>query len=904
MKEAYAQATEEVLRDQGVSPEAGLASAEAERRGRVFGPNLLRRADRATASRILLNQLRSIIVWLLAAAAALAFLFGEGVEGTAILVVLAINTGIGFATEMKAVRSMEALRSLALVPAKVRRDGALQEIPADRLVPGDIVVLEAGDIVTADLRLIEAANLQLDESTLTGESAPVAKDTAPVPGDTPLHGRSGMAFKGTAVTSGSGAGVAVATGMESQLGHIADLVSRAEPERSPLERRLDRLGGQLVWVTLALAAVIGGLGISAGRDILLMVTTAVALAVAAVPEGLPVVATMALARGMWRMAGRNALIEKLSAVETLGATTTVFVDKTGTLTENRMTVVRLLMAGRSVEVGRGADAAGPFTVDGVPVDPGEDRTLGMALETGLLCNNAALAEGGNGQGTARGVGDPMELALLVAGRKAGLSRPEMLERRPEVREEAFSTETRMMATVHRDGGSFLFAVKGAPESVLACADTVMTEAGPAILDDAARGEWHRRIEAAAGDGLRLIALAVKEAAQADAPPYEGLTLLGLAGLLDPLRPGVAEAVADCRSAGVNVVMLTGDHAATAGKIASDVGLGDGGMPRVIELRAAPRIEAMSGQERARLMDAKVFARISPEVKLALVALHQQAGHIVAMTGDGVNDAPALKKADIGIAMGQRGTQVAREAAHMVLKDDSFASIVAAMRQGRIIFGNIRKFVLYLMSCNLAEIMIIGLATLSGLPLPLLPLQILYLNLVTDVFPAFALGVGEGDAGVMQRPPRDPGEPIVDRARWLWIVVYGISITVATLAAFVLALDWLGLGREESVTVSFLTLALAQMWHVFNMADWRSRPFVNDVTRNPWIWAALGLSTGLILLAVQVPALSSVLALSPPPPEGWALVIGASAAPLIGAAGLKWLARLLRGVRDRAVSRPR
>jgi Ca2+-transporting ATPase len=795
---------------------------------------------------------------------------------------------------------MEALRSLSLVPAKVLRDGALREIPADRLVPGDIVVLEAGDIVTADLRLVEAANLQLDESTLTGESAPVAKDTAPVPEDTPLHGRSGMAFKGTAVTSGSGAGVAVATGMESELGRIADLVSRAEPERSPLERRLDRLGGQLVWVTLALAAVIGVLGITAGRDILLMVTTAVALAVAAVPEGLPVVATMALARGMWRMAGRNALIEKLSAVETLGATTTVFVDKTGTLTENRMTVVRFLLAGRSVEVGRGADAAGPFAIDGVPVDPGEDTALGMALETGLLCNNAALTEGGNGEGAARGVGDPMELALLVAGRKAGLSRAELLERRPEVREEAFSTETRMMATVHREGGCFLLAVKGAPESVLACADKVMMEAGPAVLDDAAREDWHRRIEAAAGDGLRLIALAVKQTAQADAPPYEGLTLLGLAGLLDPLRPGVAEAVADCRGAGVNVVMLTGDHAATARKIASDVGLGVGETPQVIELRAAPRIEAISEQERARLMDAKVFARISPEVKLALVALHQQAGHIVAMTGDGVNDAPALKKADIGIAMGQRGTQVAREAAHMVLKDDSFASIVAAMRQGRIIFGNIRKFVLYLMSCNLAEIMIIGLATLSGLPLPLLPLQILYLNLVTDVFPAFALGVGEGDAGVMQRPPRDPKEAIVDRARWLWIGVYGASITVATLTAFVLALHWLKLGREDSVTVSFLTLALAQMWHVFNMADWRSRPFVNDVTRNPWIWAALGLSIALILMAVHVPALSSVLALSPPPPEGWALVIGASAAPLIGAGGINWLARLLRGDADREV----
>lgn len=887
MTEPYALAAEDVLREQLVQPESGLAASEAQRRRRTYGSNDLRRAPQTTKWRIFINQLQNVIVWLLAAAAGLAFIFGERIESAAIVIVLVINTLIGFVTELKAMRSMEALRGLSRVPAKVRRDGKIIEIGAEYLVPGDVVILEAGDMVTADLRLIEAANLQCDESTLTGESVPVAKDTRALPPDTPLHGRACMAFKGTAVTSGSGAGVAVATGMESELGRIALLTQEAEAERSPLERRLDRLAGQLVWATLVLAAVIGALGIVTGRDILLMVTTAVALAVAAVPEGLPVVATIALARGMWRMAKRNALIERLSAVETLGATTIVFVDKTGTLTENRMSVVQILLSDGTAELAeRDGGTPGPFTMNGAPVDAGEMPALRTALQVAVLCNNASLDEAeASGEG-ARGVGDPMELALLAAARRAGLDREELLAAMPEVREEAFTTDTKMMATFHRHEDGYLVAVKGAPEAVISCCDDVMTETGTTPLDQSAREEWLRRNERAASDGLRLIALATRTADAADGDPYAGLTLIGLAALLDPLRPDVAQAVADCRSAGVDVVMLTGDHAATARKIASDAGLIGEDEPAVIEIKAVPEVESMSDEERARLMNAKVFARISPEAKLALVAHHQKAGAIVAMTGDGVNDAPALKKADIGIAMGQRGTQVAREAAAMVLKDDSFPSIVAAMRQGRIIFGNIRKFVLYLMSCNIAEIMIIALAMASGLPLPLLPLQILYLNLVTDVFPAFALGIGDGDRGVMHRPPRDPQEALIGPPQWTLIVMYGLLITLATLAAFVVALDWLELSREEAVTTSFLTLSFAQLWHVFNITAPRASLFVNDVTRNPWIWAALALSLGLVLLAVHLPILSSILALSPPSPEAWGLIITASVFPLLIGPGLR------------------
>ena len=898
MAKAHALEVEEVLRHQCVTLDKGLSSAEVALRLRRHGRNALRRTSRKTTWHILLDQLRSVIVWLLAAAAALAFVFDENVEGAAILIVLALNTAIGFATELKAVRSMEALRRLSLVPAKVRRDGRLYEVSAEHLVPGDIVILEAGDIITADLRLVEAANLQCDESTLTGESVPVSKDIVRLPPDTPAPDRNNIAFKGTAVTAGTGEGIVIATGMESELGRIARLTELAEPERSPLEQRLDRLGGQLVWVTLLLAALIGGLGIWAGRDVLLMATTGVALAVAAVPEGLPVVATVALARGMWRMARRNALIERLSAVETLGATTVVFVDKTGTLTENRMSVAQILLAETTVDLEHGGHATETaFSSGGEAVIPAENEALRLALETAVLCNNASLTGPTQASADSWGVGDPMELALLAAGREGGVERNALLEAFPEVREEAFTTATKMMATFHSRDGACTVAVKGAPESVIASCAKVMTPAGPRTLDAEGRRQWLRRNEAAAGEGMRLIALATKTAATDEEEPFSGLTLIGLVGLLDPLRAGVALAVAECRDAGVDVVMLTGDHAATARKIAADAGLGDYQELKVVELVDVPDLQSLTAAARAELMSAKVFARISPEAKLALVALYQANGAIVAMTGDGVNDAPALKKADIGIAMGQRGTQVAREAAHMVLKDDSFASIVAAMEQGRIIFGNIRKFVVYLMSCNIAEIMVIGIATLSGLPLPLLPLQILYLNLVTDVFPAFALGIGEGDPGVMRRPPRDPAEPVLASAHWSAIVIHAAAITGATLAAFLLALYWLRMGRADAVTISFLTLSLAQIWHVFNMADRHSPLFANEVTRNPWVWAALALTITLVVMATYLPPLASVLALSPPSPEGWTLVLCTSAAPVIAAHAVK----AVRGKADTATN---
>ncbi|MDU8913379.1 cation-translocating P-type ATPase [Aestuariicoccus sp. MJ-SS9] len=857
-------------------PKSGLSTHEADRRLAAHGPNSLRRKKPQGALSILAHQVQSVIVWLLLAAAAMSFVLGDIAEGSAIAFVLALNTAIGFFTELKAARSMEALMRLAEVRTRVRRDGAVRVIDAQGLVPGDVVILEAGDVVTADLRLSAASNLQADESVLTGESAPVTKTADPVARDAALGDRLSMAFKGTAITQGAGEGIVTATGMATELGRISALAQSAESEAAPLERRLDRLGHRLVGLTLALAALTIGAGILRGHDVVIMVQTGVALAVAAVPEGLPVVATLSLARGMWRMSRRNALITRLSSVETLGATTVILTDKTGTLTENRMTVTRYLLATGDVEAPGPDGPGGKGWGTGTPLD--------WALRIGVLCNNAELGHAATGGHS----GDPMEIALLRVAAGRGLSRAPLLERWPEVGEHAFHSDVKMMATVHAQGDRYFYAVKGAAEAVLDACSQVLGPDGATAFTPAQRAAWAERTAAAARDGLRLLALAMKDSAAPDAPPYEGLTLVGLVCLSDPLREDVPAAIAACRAAGVRVVMLTGDHADTALTIARQAGLGDGRLS-VLESGEIAGLDAdtVGAEARARILAADVFARVAPETKLTLVTLYQRAGHVVAMTGDGVNDAPALKKADIGIAMGQRGTQVAQEAAHMVLRDDAFATITEAMRQGRVIFDNIRKFVVYLMSCNVSEVLVVGLAVGAGLPTPLLPLQILFLNLVTDVFPAFALGLGKGDEGVMQKPPRDPSEPMVDRARWGLIAVLGALITLATLGAFAGALYGLRLAPGQAVTVAFLTLALAQLWNVFNVRDPGSGLWRNEVTRNGYVWGAITLCLALIGAALWVPPLAALLGLPDPGREGLALALGASLAPL--ALGQVWIA---------------
>jgi Ca2+-transporting ATPase len=754
-------------------------------------------------------------------------------------------------------------------------------VPAEDLVPGDIVLIEGGDVLSADLRLIEASKLQADESALTGESFPVAKRVAPVPADTPLVERSSLLFKGTAVTRGSGEGVVVATGMATELGRISELVLQAEPETTPLEKRLTALARRLIALTLVIAAAVAGVGLLGGRPLLLMIEVSIALAVAAVPEGLPVVATVALARGMWRMARRNALMERLSAVETLGSTSVILTDKTGTLTENRMTVVAARTADAEIAIGgSGLAVSGSFEIDGRRLAVQEDPVLQEALRLAALCNNATLhvrAEDGH----VEAVGDPTEVALLVAARKAGLERATLLARSPERAEIAFDPDLKLMATLHGDGALFA-AVKGAPETVLERATRVRTRRGEVELAPAERARWLRWVDEMAGRGERMLAVATRTLPSLDAPPYSDLTLLALFALIDPPRERVANVIAACRAAGIRVVMVTGDHGATAWTVARAVGLLECEAPeaaRAVDARGLGPLEKLSDQEIRRVLAAPVIARASPQQKLELIALHQRHGAVVAMTGDGVNDAPALKKADIGIAMGRRGTQVAKEAAAMVLQDDDFGSIVSAVAQGRTIFRNIRAFCLYLLSCNVSEILAVGAATLAQGPLPILPLQILFLNLVTDVFPALALGVGEGGAALMRQPPRDPGEPILTRGHWRAILALGATIAAAVLGALALALER-GMGEQQATTVAFLTLAMAQLWHVFDMRDPASPWLRNEITRNPWVWGALATCVALLLVALQVRPLARVLSLEAPGLEGWAIVLGMSALPLV------------------------
>ncbi|MEH6755388.1 MAG: cation-transporting P-type ATPase [Alphaproteobacteria bacterium] len=874
---AFCMSVQELAEKLKSNPKTGLGAAEVKKRLELHGPNRLRRQKKKSALAILLHQVSSIIVWLLTAAAVISFVLGDIAEGVAIAFVLILNSAIGLFTELKAARSIEALMRIAEVRTRVRRGDEVRMIDAHELVPGDVVILEAGDVVTADLRLSEASNLQADESVLTGESAPVMKSIEPVDKDSALGDRLSMAFKGTAITQGAGEGIVTATGMKTELGRISDLAQSAEGEVAPLERRLDKLGHRLVWLTLALAALTIFAGILRGHDVAIMVQTGVALAVAAVPEGLPVVATLSLARGMWRMNQRNALITRLSAVETLGATTVILTDKTGTLTKNRMTVVRYLLATGDVDVEACEATEGP--------EP--DSPMAWALRIGALCNNAELGDGSKDSRS----GDPMEIALLSVASNFGASRESLLHDTPEVKEHAFDPARKMMATVHEGNDGHLFAIKGAPEAVIDVCKKVIGRDGAQDMTEDASQEWINRSSKAAQDGLRLLALAMKERAPKDADPYQSLTLVGLVCLLDPVREDVPDAVMASRNAGVRVIMLTGDHAGTAETIAREASLGNGEMS-VVESSEIDGFDpkTMSEDDRARMLDVDVFARVSPETKLMLVSLFQDAGHVVAMTGDGVNDAPALKKADIGIAMGQRGTQVAQEAADMILQDDAFATIIAAMRQGRIIFDNIRKFVVYLMSCNVSEVLVVGLAVGAGLPTPLLPLQILFLNLVTDVFPAFALGLGKGDANVMAKPPRDPSEAIVNRRCWTLIGLFAAFITMATLGAFACSLFWLGLESGPAVTVAFLTLALAQLWNVFNMRDLDSELLRNEVTLNRYIWGAIALCLGLLGLAIWFPPLADLLGLPNPGGAGLVLAVTASLVPLLLGQAWVWFAK--------------
>lgn len=872
-----------VLETLRVDSTQGLSSDEIDRRRSIYGANQLREAARTSGWRILWDQLASPIVALLVVATGVAIAFDEQLEAGAIAAVLVVNTLIGFSTERRALRAVEALRELGSRNATVRRSGGTRSVSATELVPGDIVLLEAGDVLTADLRIISASKLQADESTLTGESLAIDKSTTPTSVEAALPDRTSMLYSGTALTRGSGEGVVVEIGMATELGKISRLVAEAEPEQTPLKERLDRLGRRLIFLTLGIASLVAVTGVWAGRDLYVSIEIALALAIAAVPEGLPIVATVALARGMWRMARRNALVQKLSAVETLGSTTVLLVDKTGTLTENRMVVGEMALPdGHSARFDPHHQTGAVFLRDRAIVDLSSSSPLSNILRIAALCNNAEIIESKGGQ--EESLGDPTEIALLSAAKAAGQDRKSLLEASPEIREIAFDSESKRMATLHQDGGAILAAIKGAPEAILPdCTYIGSIDGDSRPFDSSDQGSWLDRASSMASSGQRVLAIAFKPLRDADDFSFHGMTLLGLIGLVDPPRSEVRSAIAACREAGIRTVMVTGDHGGTAWHIGRATGLiraDQSEAPTFLDARTLPNFMSLSIPDARRLLDSPIIARATPTQKLDLISLYQKQGDVVAMTGDGVNDAPALKKADIGVAMGMRGTQVAREAADMVLQDDDLRTITVAVSQGRSILSNIRKFVLYLLSCNLSEILAVAGALFAQIPLPLLPLQILFLNLVTDVFPALALGVGDGGSALMHRRPRKASESLVTRRNWIRILAMGGVMAAAVLGALILAQETLEKSPQQATTISFLTLALAQLWHVFSMREIGSGFLRNEITGNPWIWGALGLCLALIASSVLWTPLARTLSISHPGGNGCGLAILMSLIPLV------------------------
>jgi Ca2+-transporting ATPase len=868
----------------GSDVERGLAAPEAARRLKQDSPNVLTPARGRSALMIVLAQFHSLIVLLLVAATAVAFVLEEHAEAGAILVVIVLNAGIGFFTEWRAERALTALQKQAVSMAQVIRGGQERQVPAAELVRGDLVVLAAGARVPADGRIVEAVRLQIEEAPLTGESHAVVKDPESLPDlDTPLADRVNMGFLGTTILEGRGRMLVTATGARSEVGKIGVLVEEAMARDTPLERKLARLGRALVVIVLLLSAGIILAGWARGTPFLYMLEIGISLAIAAVPEGLPAVATMTLALGMQRMARQRALIRRLPAVETLGSTTVICTDKTGTLTKNEMTVRAVALDERRIEVtGSGFARAGEFRRDGHALDPRMDDLLLLALRIGALCNDAELEQR---DGRATVLGDPTEGALLVAAEKGGLDHSALEHDYPRVGEVPFDSAARRMVTVHRaPEGRLLAFVKGSPGTVLEASSAQQRASGVVPLTPADRRRWADRNEELAATALRVLGLAYREVPKDYAAEdlQGGLVFVGLVGMLDPLRDEALPAITTCREAGIRAVMITGDQPATATEIARQLGIDrdpQGRPLRTVHGRELSRLDDEGWQ--GIVAEAAVFARVSPEHKLRIVEALQRQGHVVAMTGDGVNDAPALKKADIGVAMGIKGTEVAKESADMVITDDNFATIVGAVEQGRVIHSNILRFIHYLFSCNFSEILVVFLAILADWPLPLGPLQVLWLNLVTDVFPALALALEPSAPEMMKRRPRDPKEPLLSPPFVGLIAWQGLLLTGMTLLAFWVGRRWYGGtgdGLHHPMTLAFMTLALSQVFHVFSTRSQRRSAF-SRLFANAWLWAAVMTCVLLQVAAVYTPFLQRVLRTVPLNLSDWGVVVACSLAPV-------------------------
>lgn len=898
----------------GTNLAVGLSADEAGRRQQSEGFNELPEAPPLSLVKLFFSQFTSVIVWVLIGAAIISGLLEDWLDAAAILAIVFLNGLLGFVQEFRAERSLAALRKMSVTMARVFRDGVLRSIPARESVPGDVILLEAGDRVPADARLIYAASFQAQEASLTGESTPVQKHAGTLEGaDMPLADRTNMAFMGTIAVSGKARALVVATALRTELGRIAAMIqkeSEAERAETPLQRRLEQFGYTLLWLALAVVAVVFALGYLRGEPLVTMFMTSVSLAVAAVPEGLPTVVTITLALGVTRMVKRHALIRKLPAVETLGSATVICTDKTGTLTKNEMTATRLFVGDRVFEVtGEGYEPVGvirensaesrvlsPESSDPREISSPENSALTQSpalrelLTAAVLCNGATLQQE---EGAWRILGDPTEGALLVVAAKAGLTIETLDSSYQFLGEVPFDPERKMMTIVRRTPDGPVAYVKGAPDVLLRrCTHRLAVDGTVEALTESIRAATLEANAAFAHQALRVLGMAHRrlerepDAYRADELEHR-LVFLGLAAMKDPLRLEAKAAVQTCRDAGIRTVMITGDHKDTAAAIAGEL------------YGADSHVEALSGMELDRLSDDElvktvervtVYARVSAEHKLRIIQAWKRRGAIVAMTGDGVNDAPAIKAADIGIAMGISGTDVTKEAADMVVTDDNFASIAAAVEEGRGIFDNIRKVVHFLLSCNLSEVLVMLFAALLGLPLPLLPIQILWMNLVTDGIPALALAVDPKSPDLMTRPPRRPEARLLDGGRLLAIGGEGLMLGLIALGAFSYSLYGLHQELDQARTVAFTVLVVAQLVHVFNCRNERLSLFQVDVwTNRPLVWAFL-LSLVVQVAVLTIPAAAPIFKVAPVPIEDWVLMGVTGLLPFVVMESIKLLRR--------------
>jgi Ca2+-transporting ATPase len=863
---------EEILHDFETNPDSGLGNTEALARTKKYGLNVYTSQKAKSPWLILLEQFKSKIVYLLVFGAVVSFFFKDYIEAAAILVVILVNALIGFLMEMQARSSMKALKEMDIIKTKVLRNGKTDIIPAENLTLGDIVILEAGDLIPGDGRLLVANQLKCDESSLTGESLASDKNTEKLPKDTVLGDHQNMIFKGSSVMNGTGKAIITSIAQHTELGKISSLVDNSSETITPLDKKLAVLSKTLVWLTLILTFIFAITGFIQGKDWVIILKTSIVLAIAAFPEGLPIVSTVALANGMLMMAKRNAIVKKLSAVETLGSTNIILTDKTGTLTENKIYVETLTFPEENRKVSIEKDVL--VFKDGA-IEKSQINFEKLRL-VGALCNDASLKKSGKKEF----IGDPIEIALIQFANASGFKASELKAQYGRIEEVPFSSETKIMGTLHKSPDGFLVAAKGSVEDLLKKCTKIQIGETIKDLDKNARKGILESSEKMAADGLRVLAFANHEGKDLSKDDFlKELVFLGMIGFLDPPRLDIKGAIRSCKNAGIKVVMITGDHPLTALNIAKKVGLVEETEQNFIIGKDLPPMKSLTKDWKNKILSTAIFARTTPQQKLEIADVFQKGGNIVAMTGDGVNDTPALKKADVGIAMGMRGTQVAKETASIVLKDDSFKSIVAAVANGRSIFQNIQKFVVYLVSCNLSEIFIVTLLGFLAPAATLLPLQILFLNMVTDVFPALALGLGKGDKNVMKKPPIDSKKPIVDKKDWIIIGIYAFIMTFSVAAAVIYCKQYITPDDKIANNVAFITLAFAQLFHVFNMSAIDSKVFVNDITKNKYVWLAVVICTGFMVLVFVIPQMRLVLGLDFLPTKVWIVSILASLIPL-------------------------